>query len=591
MFWNKRKSTTTKSEFLAGENIIGKIYEKYRKVRDILHNIVGQNNTNNYTLPKIVVIGAESSGKSSLLENIVKCQLFPRDCKLCTKCPIHLKMENGESKYSVEYYEKGWSFPKTVHVQDKNSIYEIVNDYMKKIGDDTISELPFTINIRDENIPTMEFYDLPGIRSYPPDIAEMTMKLSEKYLSDPNIIVLCVVPASVTRLTSSQSIATVMKMGLEKKCILSLTMIDRLQPENIEELLIKRIIQTSDEISSIKFASVTAVINRTHNDTVDLVKQNEIESEWFEKNIVSEIPEEYEVYGNIIKGNVTVGKLIQHVKKLYEDFMTTDWKPRILKEILEVKKKVIQEYKQIGPEEVDFQEMCDHIWGSISELYTQISSKIEKIAGGHLLEFLDIEDDVLQTACPEYIRQILTELDLNKNNPTLENKIFGIQSLQYQTDPVEILEEDSDIIRKVHFENDLIKNAVVKFCDTMACYFTEVYDKISSYDYPYCMNRFEKIHEIIIRSQYALVPVLFQEYIGVLNHLNNEQYCDTITDEQFNERLENTLRCIIMNLSYSKIRLSEKDFEESQTTVSKRNALMEKIDKIQDHYEEIDSLF
>ena len=33
-------------------------------------------------LPKVIVIGAESSGKSSLLERITKCQLFPSNSKL-----------------------------------------------------------------------------------------------------------------------------------------------------------------------------------------------------------------------------------------------------------------------------------------------------------------------------------------------------------------------------------------------------------------------------------------------------------------------------------------------------------------------------
>jgi hypothetical protein len=43
-------------------------------------------------------------------------------------------------------------------------------------------------------------------------------------------------------------------------------MTDRLQPENIEELLINRIINKTDELNGIKFANCLAVVNRSHSD-------------------------------------------------------------------------------------------------------------------------------------------------------------------------------------------------------------------------------------------------------------------------------------------------------------------------------------
>eukprot|EP00965_Chrysotila_dentata_P117218 3873709-Pleurochrysis_carterae.AAC.1 len=39
------------------------------------------------TLPRIVVIGSESSGKSSTLERIAGLALFPRDSNICTRMP------------------------------------------------------------------------------------------------------------------------------------------------------------------------------------------------------------------------------------------------------------------------------------------------------------------------------------------------------------------------------------------------------------------------------------------------------------------------------------------------------------------------
>lgn len=43
-------------------------------------------------LPQIVVIGDECAGKSSLLESITKCSVFPRDERVCTRMPIRLRL-------------------------------------------------------------------------------------------------------------------------------------------------------------------------------------------------------------------------------------------------------------------------------------------------------------------------------------------------------------------------------------------------------------------------------------------------------------------------------------------------------------------
>ena len=43
-------------------------------------------------LPKVIVIGSESVGKSSLLENLTKLRLFPSGDGLKTRCPIALNL-------------------------------------------------------------------------------------------------------------------------------------------------------------------------------------------------------------------------------------------------------------------------------------------------------------------------------------------------------------------------------------------------------------------------------------------------------------------------------------------------------------------
>lgn len=48
-------------------------------------------------LPRVVVVGERSVGKSSLLENFTKCPIFPRGKGTCTKMPVRLQLQRVDS--------------------------------------------------------------------------------------------------------------------------------------------------------------------------------------------------------------------------------------------------------------------------------------------------------------------------------------------------------------------------------------------------------------------------------------------------------------------------------------------------------------
>jgi hypothetical protein len=45
-----------------------------------------------YSVPRIIAIGEESSGKSSTLERLAMLEFFPSDRRLCTRMPIELRL-------------------------------------------------------------------------------------------------------------------------------------------------------------------------------------------------------------------------------------------------------------------------------------------------------------------------------------------------------------------------------------------------------------------------------------------------------------------------------------------------------------------
>lgn len=380
--WGNSKKQSKSSEFFKGANLFVTLTNSiFGKIKETLQALFEPEYISEYKLPKVIVIGNESTGKSSLLENITKCQLFPRDSKLCTRCPIHVRMTNGPSKYVISYYEpltkeeiieeklklekilvtksKLTDEVKTAKsnrtlikkvVLDKNNIYSVVLEYMNKIPLDTISYDELMIDITDNDVPTFEFYDLPGIRTYPLETATTTINLCRKYLADKNSIVLCVVPATTTRLTSCQSIALITEMNMQHNCILALTMADRLQSENIEELLIKRIIGTSDELKGLNFYGYVSIVNRLHSDAFSLEENDENEKKWFTDNIIECVPDEYKKYESEIKENITISNLLRKMDGLYSNFIDTNWKPKILKQINEKLSGLKNDYIELGEE-------------------------------------------------------------------------------------------------------------------------------------------------------------------------------------------------------------------------------------------------
>jgi len=331
--WGKQLLTKY-SPFFEGNNIFETMKNSlFGKIKHILNKLVEDNpeELSKYKLPKAIVIGNESTGKSSLLENITKCQIFPRHNLLCTKAPIRLVLNNGTPLYNVSYNSPEFDVAYTLC--DKKDIYKYVQQIMDKLSDDTISEHEIVVEMNDYDLPCFEFFDLPGIRSYPPNMAEATMNLCRKYLESKDSIVLCVVPATVTRLTSCQSIALILEMKMQQNSILALTMADRLQLENVEDLLIKRILRTSDEIKDITFKDCVAVVNRLHTDKYSLSENDTTEQEWFNENIINGMPTDYKLYENKILENITIMKLLKKMDNLYTDFIQTNWKPKITSKI------------------------------------------------------------------------------------------------------------------------------------------------------------------------------------------------------------------------------------------------------------------
>lgn len=99
------------------------------------------------TLPRVVVVGGRDAGKSSLLENITKCAVFPRDKGVCTRMPIKFTLQQVQiqeaSSCAIIY--QGIRSP----IEFVDDVLSKVTSIMKEIG--TFSKEELVIELKQVN--------------------------------------------------------------------------------------------------------------------------------------------------------------------------------------------------------------------------------------------------------------------------------------------------------------------------------------------------------------------------------------------------------------------------------------------------------
>lgn len=566
--WGNKKKQAQVSEFLKGANIFGTLLNSaFGKIKQTFSEIFTPKEFEQYKLPKIIVIGNESTGKSSLLENITKCQLFPRDSKLCTKCPIHVKLTNGESKYNVSYVDRVSRKLITIELEQKNEIYQVINDYMNKMPQDYITDKEITISITDNDIPTFEFYDLPGIRTYPPNTAEITTSICKKYLRDKNAIVLCVVPATTPRLTSCQSIALISEMKMEHNCILALTMSDRLQPEHIEELLVKRILQTSDELNELDFAGYVAVINRVHSDSYNLEEHDKNEISWFYDNLLEQMPDEYIKHEQEIRNNITINNLILKMDDLYNKFIHDDWKPRILEMISHKLDYLKNEYIDLGDDTISCNELNHVIRNYINFLYQTAQSQSQ-----HYYKITDLKNLFVED---------LNDVDeYDDENDYIDSKYDNDQEAYHGC--IELI--DAEIEKYTNFDSTFITCCIDDYFGSDTKYKLKRYVNIQNN----LKNTLQKDFELLAQENVKKIGNIIKDYALRYYVEGNRTLYATINEKIFEMyKLFVLYPLLILNLN---ICYNDSDYVESNEYKQKREDLLKQINQVQKHFDSITNM-
>ncbi|KAF3771234.1 hypothetical protein M406DRAFT_344538 [Cryphonectria parasitica EP155] len=187
------------------------------KLQDVF-TTVGVNNP--IDLPQIVVVGSQSSGKSSVLENIVGRDFLPRGSGIVTRRPLVLQLinrvatgeTNGTSEDIANSTDKAANadeWGEFLHIPgqkfyDFNKIRdEISRETEAKVGRNAgISPAPINLRIYSPNVLTLTLVDLPGLTrvpvgDQPRDIERQIKDMILKYITKSNAIILAVTAANI----------------------------------------------------------------------------------------------------------------------------------------------------------------------------------------------------------------------------------------------------------------------------------------------------------------------------------------------------------------------------------------------------------
>ena len=319
----------------------------YNKFCNILKNIFTYDEIQDFALPKIIVIGRELSGKSSLLEKITNYKLFPIDKNICTRCPIHVIFKkNIKTSYKISYYYNNFLIIKTVY--DKNKIYDIIFQHMKNLNN-TYSTYEITIEIQEKNVPTLELYDLPGIIDQAVNGNNITIEITKKYISMKNSIILCVEPATTVSLKESPSIKLLQELTFDYKCILVLTMLDKIYDNKLKLLLLDRLKNNSTEFNDIRIHMCYGIINninqhklKINNDCFDAIKKiimphkyiKNYEYEFVKKLLITSHNTSDLYYNNfILKTNIGINNVLTSIYINLNKFIYSNLKSKAISKI------------------------------------------------------------------------------------------------------------------------------------------------------------------------------------------------------------------------------------------------------------------
>jgi interferon-induced GTP-binding protein Mx1 len=291
------------------------------------------------TFPTVVVVGDQSSGKSTLLESLSLVEL-PKGAGIVTRCPLVLRLRKSNER---RVYRLHGDNKKALLDETKLNILKYIEEETKQLAGDhknVVQEL-IELLVEDPNVRDLTVVDLPGIArnpiaDQPEDIHKQTTNLIRHFIRQQGSVILCVFPANV-------DVATVESFTLAREVdpegIRTIGVITKSDLASNGDTLVQQLLMEKSDVLHLKLGFV-AVRNRSTDEAISLDIARKREKEFFREHSASS------VVGWHCLG---IDALINRLADLYSDRVKETF-PKMRADIQKKLKEVLEQLSKFPPD-------------------------------------------------------------------------------------------------------------------------------------------------------------------------------------------------------------------------------------------------